>query len=171
MFHFNFMRHIGVMLILTTCTLQTYCQDLRQEKSAPIEFRHQAGPNKVAQSVATYSPDRSVVARVVGERGKWNVQLFDAAKKTPLGQTIELKAKFITALAVSPDNSTVATAIGSFSDDWGEVRIWNGKSGKEIDRYRASRDKGLPDLGNVSRLSFSDDGKTVTIVSGPAGGK
>lgn len=137
-----------------------------------IQFRHEAhreGESKKVVEVS--SPDGNVIARVIRESTKSNVQLFYAANGCELGPLIELKAHRITALAIHSDNGTIATAIGNLSNDWGEVRIWNGKTGKEIAKYSASPTDGLPHLGEVFRLVFSEDGKKLTVVSGPPGGK
>lgn len=137
-----------------------------------IQFRHEAhreGESKKVVEVS--SPDGNVIARVIRESTKSNVQLFYAANGCALGPLIELKAHRITALAIHPDNGTIATAIGNLSNDWGEVRIWNGETGKEIAKYSASPADGLPHLGEVFRLVFSEDGKKLTVVSGPPGGK
>ncbi len=142
------------------------------EDPAAVQFRHEAHREGEAERVVEVSsPDGSVIARVIRETTKSDVQLFYAANGCALGPLIELKAHRITALAIHPDNCTVATAIGNFSNDWGEIRVWNGKTGKEIAKYTASPAEGLPHLGEVSRLVFSEDGKTLTVVSGPAGGK
>ncbi len=167
------MRYRLALVIFTACTL--YCCEVSgQVKSAPpINFRIQIVKSAEAKPEATYSRDRSVVLRVVDDKSSEGaeVQLFDVAHDKPLGPQIELRARRITALAVSPDNSTVATAIGNFSNDWGEVCIWSGTSGKQIAKYKATGDSSSPYLGEVARLSFSDDGHTVVVVSGRAGGK
>lgn len=142
------------------------------EPARPIAFRCELRESGVADKIVLrHSPDKSVELRVVGERRRAGVRLFDATKGEALGPVIELKAHRITALAVSADNRTVATAIGNFSNDWGEVRVWNGESGKEIARYTIDATQMRPPLGEVFRLSFSEDGMTVTIVTGPYGGR
>jgi WD40 repeat protein len=173
MFQRSFVRNILALLMLAACSPHAYCQISGQETSTHVEFRYERGDGKPADAKETLSPDKSVVVRVIraSSKSKRDVRLFDAAKGTALGPTIELKAHRVTALAVSSDNCTVATAIGNHSNDWGEVRVWNAKTGKEIARYKAAGDETSPYLGEVSRLSFSEDGKTVTIVSGPAGGR
>jgi WD40 repeat protein len=72
----------------------------------------------------------------------------------------------LTSLAIAPDHQTVATAMGNLSNDWGQVTVWNASTGKQVARYR-----GPPYLGEVFSLSFSGDGKVVSITSGPAGGR
>ena len=89
----------------------------------------------------------------------------------PIGPEIDLRAHRVTALAVSPDDGSFATAIGNLSNDWGEVRVWNGRTGKPIAQYKLAPEKKLPPLGEVFQLKFSEDGRTLTITSGPAGGK
>ncbi|MFM7843225.1 MAG: WD40 repeat domain-containing protein [Planctomycetota bacterium] len=164
--------HMVAILIASAFLLQSLGYVSGQETPASIKFRHESRGEGVADKcVAAHSPNRKVMVRVTGERLRAQVRLFDAVSDMPLGPAIELKAHRITALAVSPDNSTVATAIGNFSNDWGEVRVWNGKTGKEVAQYKMSLAEGLPPLGEVFRLSFSDDGETVTIISGPPGGK
>jgi hypothetical protein len=95
------------------------------------------------------------------------VRLFDAASCEPLGPTIPLgRAGYgfrITALAVAPDDRTIATAVGNFSNDWGRVVVWDAMTGERL----AERGG----LGEVFSLDFGRDGKVVSITSGPAGGK
>jgi len=57
------------------------------------------------------------------------------------------------------------------ADDWGEVCVWEGATGKKVAKYMAAPDEGLPSLGEVFQLVFSEDGKRLTVVSGPAGVK
>jgi WD40 repeat protein len=159
----------GLAIRLCTDAFPVFSQEVQSKK---IQFEHFRGKEAVAdRPVEIYSHDKSVVVRVIGERFKGAVRLYDAAKSIPLGPTIELKAHRITALAIGPDNRTLAIAIGNFSNDWGEVRVWDGKSAKEVARYSISTSEGRPALGEVVRLSFSEDGRTVKIVSGPPGGK
>lgn len=142
------------------------------EDPTTIHFRHEAHREGEAEKVVEVSsPDGRVIVRVMRESGKSDVRLFDAVNGCALGPLIELKAHRVTALTIGPDNCTVATAIGNFSNDWGEVRVWNGKTGKEVAKYTASPSDGLPYLGEVFRLVFGEDGKRLTVVSGPAGGK
>lgn len=163
---------ILVLLIANASSWHSPCQLSGQEAVRHICFRHERRGEGVAKEPKwAYSPNRSVVVRVIGERFKADVRLFDAASDRHLGPPIELHAHRITALAVSPDNRLIATAIGNFSNDWGEVRVWNGKSGKEIAKYTICPGQDLPPLGEVFRVSFSDDGNTVTVISGPPGGR
>lgn len=159
----------GLSTGLGTDGVSVFSQEVQTRK---IQFEHVRGKDAVADRlVEVYSRDRSVVARVDGERFQSDVRLYDVARGIPLGPTIKLKAHRITALAIGPDNRTLATAIGNFSNDWGEVRVWDGKLAKEVSRYSISTSEGRPALGEVVRLSFSEDGRTVKIVSGPPGGK
>lgn len=137
-----------------------------------IVFRHEThGDGAVKEPMRAYSPSRKVVIRSTGERFKARVRLYDADTDKPIGPEIDLRAHRITALAVSPDDRSVATAIGNLSNDWGEVRVWNGQTGKQLAQYKLAPEKKLPPLGEVFRVTFSEDGMTLTITSAPAGGK
>lgn len=137
-----------------------------------IVFRHEPrGDGVASEAVRAYSPSRKVVVRSTGQRFKARVRLYDAETDMPLGPEIDLRAHRITALAIGPDDQTMATAVGNLSNDWGEVRVWNGRTGNQIAQYKLSPEKQLPPLGEVFRVAFSDDGKMLTITSGPAGGK
>jgi len=137
-----------------------------------IVFRHEPHDESEAKEpMRAYSPSRKVVIRSTGERFKARVRLYDADTDKPIGPEIDLRAHRITALAVSPDDRSIATAIGNLSNDWGEVRVWNGQTGKQLAQYKLAPEKKLPPLGEVFRLTFSEDGMTLTITSAPAGGK
>ena len=167
-----FLSALAAFFLSSTMLLWQIVHALATDDPVTIQFRQEAHREGVAKKVVEVSsPDGSVIARVIRESGKSDVQLFDAVKGCSLGPLLELKAHRITALAIHPDNCTIATAIGNFSNDWGEVRVWNGKTGKETAKYTASPADDLPHLGEVFRLVFSEDGKTLTVVSGPAGGK
>ena len=99
----------------------------------PIVFRHELHAEGVAtEPRRAYSPSRKVVARSIGEPFKARVRLYDADTDMPIGPEIDLRAHRVTALAVSPDDGSFATAIGNLSNDWGEVRVWNGRTGKPV---------------------------------------
>ncbi len=117
------------------------------------------------------SPDGRVVAKVVGKNYRWNVQLLRAQDTQPAGPVLPLDAHRVTALAVATDNRTVATAVGNLSQDWGEVRVWDGVTGRQLARYAVAEAVGQPALGEVLRLAFDRDGATLTIEAGPAGGR
>jgi hypothetical protein len=128
-------------------------------------------PAVAARPADVQSPNGRVVAKVVGQNYRWNVQLYSAEPQRPAGPVIRLDAHRVTALAVADDNRLVATAIGNLSEDWGEVRVWDGLNGKELGRYAVSETAGRPPLGEVLRLTFNRDGTVLTIESGPAGGR
>jgi hypothetical protein len=117
------------------------------------------------------SPDGRVVVKVVGQNYRWNIQLNRTAHNRPAGPPIQLDAHRVTAVAVAGDNRQVATAIGNLSEDWGEVRVWDGLNGTELARYAISETAGRPPLGEVLRLTFNRDGTVLTIESTPAGGR
>ena len=138
-----------------------------------ITFRHTrraAGVAKEPRKVE--SSDGEVVLKVEGQRFKGTVRLFDVETGKPLGPVIqpvshpEMKSYRITALAVSPDNRTVAIADGNSSNDSGSVLVWDARTGKKLTHY-----DGPDDLGEVFTLSFSADGRTLSITSGEAGGR
>ncbi len=138
-----------------------------------ITFRHtRRATGQAKEPRKVESSDGKVVLKVEGERFKGTVRLFDVATGKPLGPTIQpvdqpqLSSYRITALAIASDNKTVATAIGNSSNDFGAVRVWDATTGKEITHYN-----GPDDLGEVYTLSFSPDGKVLSITSGEAGGK
>ena len=167
-----FLSAIAIFSMSSTMLLGQIVRAITSDNPVAVQFRHEAHREGEAERVVEVSsPDGSVIARVIRETTKSDVQLFYAANGCALGPLIELKAHRITALAIYSDNCTIATAIGNFSNDWGEVRVWNGKTGKETAKYNASPADSLPHLGEVFRLVFSEDGKTLTVASGPAGGK
>lgn len=167
-----FLSALAAFFLSSTMLLWQIVHAIATDDPVTIQFRHEAHRKGEAEKVVEVSsPDGSVIARVIRETTKSDVRLFYAANGCALGPLIELKAHRVTALVIYPDNCTVATAIGNFSNDWGEVRVWNGKTGKETAKYTASPADGLPHLGEVFRLVFSEDGKTLTVASGPAGGK
>jgi WD40 repeat protein len=167
-----FLSALAIFSLSSTMLLGQIVRALATDDPVTIQFRHEAHREGEAKKVGEVSsPDGSVFARVIRESTKSDVQLFHVADGCAFGPLIELKAHRITALAIHPDNCTVATAIGNFSNDWGEVRLWNGKTGKETAKHTASPADDLPHLGEVFRLVFSEDGQTLTVASGPAGGK
>lgn len=142
-----------------------------QRASAQVEFKVlKRGAGDVKSPRQATSADGKVVLKVEGKEFKGTVRLYDAERGKPLGPSIPLAepgvAYSIDALAVAPDGKTVATAIGSLSDDCGHVVVWDATTGKAVAHYR-----GPPYLGNVYSLSFGADGKVLSIESGPPGGK
>lgn len=117
------------------------------------------------------SPVGRVVAKVVGQNYRWNIQLNCTAHQRPAGPLIQLDAHRVTAVAVTVDNRRVASAIGNLCEDWGEVRVWDGLNGTELARYAISETAGRPPLGEVLRLTFNRDGMVLIIESTPAGGR
>ena len=99
-----------------------------------------------------------------------SVRLFSTKTGEPAGPAIELQKKglafIVTAIAIAPDNKTIATAIGNYGGDWGRVDVWDATTGKHLTRYM-----GPPYLGIVYALFIGKDGQTVFVSSGPAGGK
>ncbi len=137
-----------------------------EPSAGPIRFRRIRHCEVVAAEVRdVYSGDRSVVAKIEGQRFSPTVRLFEAASGQPLGPALEMRAHRVTALAIGQDNRTLATAVGNLSNDWGRVQVWNGKTGAAIAAYQ-----GEP-LGEVLRMFFRGDDKLLDIVSGPAGGR
>ena len=141
------------------------------EVRQPITFKYTArGEGTVKACRKIVSSDGKVVLKVEGPELKGNVRLYEAATNKPLGPVIVLSepglSYRLTSLAIAPDNKTVATAMGNLSNDWGQVTVWDALTGKQVARYR-----GPPYLGEVFSLSFSGDGKVVSITSGPAGGR
>lgn len=137
----------------------------------PIVFEHLVQSEGNAEETREVnSRDGTVVLKFEGPRSKGFVRLYETATNQPMGPEIALAqpgASYrLTALAVAPDNKTVAAAIGNFSNDWGEVTVWNATNGKMLAQY-----EGPPYLGEVFAVSFSTKGKVVVITAGPAGGK
>jgi len=159
-------------VFILAAALMQMCQGAPQPAAQqPISFKvtaHGEGTAKDCREVA--SNDGKVVLKVEGPNLKGTVRLYDAATNKPLGPVIVLSkpgmSYRLTSLAIAPDNMTVATAMGNLSNDWGQVTIWDGMTGKQVAQYR-----GPPYLGEVFSLSFSSDGKVVSITSGPAGGR
>ena len=170
MTHPFYPSHLLVFILAFVPGPGLHIQCMGQQTPEPIKFIHQPHEGVNDEPACKYSSDGCVVLRTIGTNFQKNVRLFNAASQVPLGPIIELKAHRITALAISPDHCIIAAAIGNFSEDWGGVRVWNGYTGKEIARYKASPKDQLPPLGEVFQISFSKDGKTLTILSGPAGG-
>ena len=139
-----------------------------QESPPSLKFDHarrRAGEAPTPKSVV--SIDGKGVLKVQSKR---TVQLCEGNSGKALGPEIALGDKrlsfVITALAIAPDGKTIATGIGNHDNDSGKVDVWDGTTGKRIARY-----EGPPYLGTVFTLSFSEDGKTLSITSGPPGGK
>ena len=137
----------------------------------PITFEHLVQNEGTAEeNREVNSRDGTVVLKVEGPRFKGFVRLYETATNQPMGPEIALAGPGgsyrLTSLAVAPDNKTVAAAIGNFSNDWGEVTVWNATNGKMVAQY-----EGPPYLGEVFDVSFSANGKVVVITTGPAGGK
>jgi WD40 repeat protein len=157
-------RSIAVLacVFLATSALRAAAED-----SVPrITFLHQPHKQEVAEEpVEQISFDKQFTLKVEGEKRKPIVRLYDAAKK-PIGPAIPQDAHRVTALAISRDNQTIATAVGNFSNDWGKVRVWDATSGKLVAEYQ-----GKPYLGEVFAIAFSEDGQTLTITAAEAGGK
>jgi WD40 repeat protein len=141
------------------------------ESMIPITFEHLIQSEVTAEEQRdANSSDGTVVLKVEGPRFTGFIRLYETATNRPLGPEIALAeagvSYRVTSLAVAPDNMTVAAAIGNFSNDWGEVSVWNATSGKMVAQY-----EGPPFLGEVFDLSFSADGKVVIITTSPSGGK
>ena len=137
----------------------------------PIVFEHLVRSEGTAEENSEVnSRDGTVVLKFEGPRLKGFVRLYETATNQPMGPEIALAQPGVsyrlTALAVAPDNKTVAAAIGNFSNDWGEVTVWNATNGKMVALY-----EGPPYLGEVFDVSFRANGKVVVITTGPAGGK
>jgi len=139
-----------------------------QAEDAPpaIIFRVEAhAPGVAKEPTERTTADKQRMLRVEGEKRKPTVRLYDASGKA-IGPAIPQAAHRVTALAISPDQQAVATAVGNFSNDWGKVRVWDAKTGKLL-----AEQKGPPYLGEVFSLEFSADGKSLTISTADAGGK
>ncbi len=137
----------------------------------PITFEHLVQSEGTAEEIRVVnSRDGTVVLKVEGPRFKGFIRLYETATNQPIGPEIALAGAGVsyrlTSLAVAPDNMTVAAAIGNFSNDWGEVTVWNATNGNMVAQY-----EGPPYLGEVFDVSFRANGKVVVITTGPAGGK
>lgn len=173
-FERHWLRSITCCLavFILAAALLPECQGAPQpEAPQPITFKYAArgeGSAKACREVV--SNDGKVVLKVAGPAFKGTVRLHEAATDKPLGPVIVLSppglSYRLTALAIAPDHKAVATAMGNLSNDWGQVTVWDALTGKQVARYR-----GPPYLGEVFSLSFSADGKVVSITSGPAGGR
>jgi WD40 repeat protein/transcriptional regulator with XRE-family HTH domain len=95
-----------------------------------------------------FTPDGRTLAAVGNEADGDQVRLFDAATGRNR-RTIKLSAQFLSAFAFSPDGRTLATVSGSR----GSVTIWNGRTGRLQDSFRAE--------GEVASLAFSPDARTL----------
>ena len=166
------MRCAGYVTIIRVAILVLSCfpgsqSATGQEKLAPINFavsRRPAGEAPKPREVK--SADGKLVLKVQPDK---TVRLFETDSGSAIGPSIELEEKghlfVISALAISPSGKRIATAIGN-DDDSGEVDVWDASTGKRIAQYNGSLA-----LGTVFSVSFSRSGNTVSIVSGPAGGK
>jgi len=137
----------------------------------PIVFRlTRRGEGDAGEISQVSSRDGKVVLKVGGKKYKGTVRLFDKATGEAIGPEILLaepgSSYRVTALAIGPDNKTVATAKGNFSNDYGGVDVWDGTTGK-----KAAVDRGERYPGEVFSLTFSPDGKSLEITCGPPGGK
>jgi WD40 repeat protein len=148
------------------------CQGSKRiESPSTVSFVYLARSEGTAEEATEKSSsDGSVLLKVEGPRFKGSVQLYDVASDKPVGPEIRLAeagvSYRVTALAIAPDNQTIATALGNFSNDWGQVRVWDARTGTQIAIYQ-----GPTSLGEVFKIAFDRDGKILTIESGPAGGK
>ena len=157
---------VAVFLLLQGCQGRSLPESMTR-----ITFEHLVQSEGTAEEIREVnSRDGTVVLKVEGPRFKGFIRLYETATNQPMGPEIALEepggSYRLTALAVAPDNKTVAAAIGNFSNDWGEVTVWNATSGKMVAQY-----EGPPYLGEVFNVSFSANGKVVVITTGPAGGK
>src|SRR5262249_744924 len=119
---------------------------------------------RLPAGLTAFAPDgKAVVSTAAGGVVKfWDPATFEEKDSFKIGH----KAP-ITALAVSPDGKTLATAASTQTNDpgplpiareSGEVKLWD-VAGKE----RAT----IPvPTGRVSQLAFSPDGKALLVISG-----
>ena len=159
------------MFIVAVLLLQGCQGPSLPESMIPIVFEHLVQSEGTAEEIhEVNSRDGTVVLKVEGPRFKGFIRLYEIATNQPMGPELALAQPGVsyrlTALAVAPDNKTVAAAIGNFSNDWGEVTVWNATNGKMVAQY-----EGPSYLGEVFNVSFSVNGKVVVITTGLAGGK
>jgi uncharacterized protein (TIGR03000 family) len=132
-----------------------------------IRFYKQRGGVRKPCTTA-FSPDKRTVVRVRTEGDSpdalRSVRLYDAKTDKPLGPRIHLPRSEwgVTALAVAPDGKTIAIGVLHFRDE-GCAEVWDATTGTRLDRYDG--------LGRVNDVSFSEDGRTVTVSSGEESGK
>jgi hypothetical protein len=136
-----------------------------QETRKPIAFRYTVnlgGMRYKSPGTAT-SPDGTTMLRVEDGSGrKQSVRLYDAKTEKAVGPEIEVGR--VSAIAVGPDNITIATAITNAGWDWGQVQVWNGRTGSEL--RIDPNDIGGWGARPVSSMKFSEDGKTLSVIAG-----
>jgi WD40 repeat protein len=138
---------------------------------SPILWNLQTGDHKVAAPVSvnaddggddmTFSPDGALLALPTtveaGQRTESAVALVD----TGLGQVTFTMARHeasITALALSPDGRTLATADSSTND----IHVWNVSPERQL-RYTHAVLPGHPN--EVTSVAFAPDGRTLISLS------
>ncbi|HWG47607.1 MAG TPA: TIGR03000 domain-containing protein [Gemmataceae bacterium] len=137
-----------------------------------IRFKHQHGGSHT-QCTEAFSPDKRTVVRVRTEedspRAPKSVRLYDAKSDKPLGPRIHLprSAWGVTGLAIAPDGKTVAIGVADAPKSGaGYAEVWDATMGTRLARYWQ-----LPYLGDAVNVSFSADGRTVTVCTNESSGK
>jgi len=154
--------------VVFLAVLLLICEFTFAEAPGTITFEHTrrgAGEQPVMKSFTNV--DKKSAIKVQANQ---MVRLVDTESEKSLGPDIRLVesglAFVVTALAIARDGKRIATATGNLDNSAGKVNVWDGTTGELIAAY-----KGPPYLGTVFSMSFSEDGKSLSIVSGPRGGK
>ncbi len=133
---------------------------IKEKGSITYKFHFDAAvENSLQFPSRAISPDGKFVLRGedYGPKGlPVSFRLYEAVTNTPVGPTIS-SGKRTTALAVAPDNQTIAICPYYILDSGGEVCVYDGKTGKKISSYGA---------GAIKSVEFEADSKTVKVVSG-----
>jgi hypothetical protein len=117
------------------------------------------GENSLQFPSRAISPDGKFVLQgeEYGPKGQpVSFRLYETATNAPVGPAIPA-SKRTTALAVAPDNQTIAVCPYYILDSGGEVCVYDGKTGKKLSSCAA---------GAIKSVEFDVDSKTVKVVSG-----
>ena len=144
------------------------------EMPKPIAFRYTVdlhGGERLGYKSPTdaTSPDGTTNLRVENSGQPWEakVRLYNAKTGKAIGP--QIKAGHISALAVAPDNSTIAIATVNGGWDDGDVHVWNGTTGRRL--RLDPKDTGGWGGRPIWSMAFSKDGKTLSVVAGKVGGR
>jgi hypothetical protein len=107
------------------------------------------------------SADGKMVLRSEGhaEKGRLlSFRLYDVATDMPVGPPVAA-GKHISALAIAPDNHTIAVCVYHILDSGGKILVYDGRTGEKISSYAT---------GAIKSVEFEPDSKTIRVVCGRA---